>query len=205
MAGGHPLSKWELISLSSPAGETMSHVPLWVIDTMNQMYEKDGSVFLRAAETGKPIYVKGKTYQYAITCNGQAGQWRDYYRRKRRTKKRNRATALVVRDGKVLLVRYKGRRRYSLPGGAIEEMDSGSDAAVVRLKEKTDLEAYSVYPMFNYESRANRHRVYSIDAKGRVRIRSKDLSENIWWDGSPELPIRGSVRIILSKAKLHFD
>lgn len=183
----------------------MSHVPSWVMDTMKQIYEKDGGIFVRAAEKGQPICLKGKRYQYAITCNGQAGQWRDYYRRKRRTKKRNRATALVVRDGKVLLVRNKGRRRFSLPGGTIEKLEPGGDAAERHLEEETRLEPRSVYPMFNYESRANSHRVYRIDAKGKVRINSKDISEYTWWDGSPELPIRNSAHDILSKAKIEFD
>ena len=183
----------------------MSHVPSWVMDSMKQMYEKDGSIFLRQPKKDSLSILKGKRYQYAITCNGQAGQWRDYYRRKRRTKKRIRATALVVRDGKVLLVRNKGMRRFSLPGGTIEKLEPGSDAAERHLEEETRLEPSSVYPMFNYESRANSHRVFRIDAKGKVRIHSNDISDYTWWDGSPELPIRNSVRDILSKAKIEFD
>lgn len=34
-------------------------------------------------------------------------------------KKRSRATALVERDGRYLLVQHKGEQRYPLPGGGI--------------------------------------------------------------------------------------
>ena len=193
------MSAWEHIGSESPAGSDMSGVPSWIKDALIQMY-KEKDIFRRAAEVGRPINLKGKTYRYAIACNGQAGQWRDYYRRKRRTKKRSRATALVVRDGKVLLVKQKGRRRFSLPGGKIKEMEAGNDAVVQHLKEETDLEAHTVYPAFNYESRANHHRVYRIEAKGSVYLRSNDLSEYAWWDGDPELPVRNSAREIVSKA-----
>lgn len=35
--------------------------------------------------------------------------------------KRPRASALVVRNGKVLLVRPRGEKNYSLPGGGIRQ------------------------------------------------------------------------------------
>ncbi len=34
---------------------------------------------------------------------------------------RKRSTAVVIRDGKVLLVRDKGRHHFSLPGGGIKK------------------------------------------------------------------------------------
>ena len=182
----------------------MSRVPNWVEDALSQMYAKDMDVFRRACYEERPIMLKGKTYRYAIACGGQAGQYRQYYRRKRRTSKRNRATALVVRDGKVLLVKDKGRRRCALPGGAIEGMEPGIDAVKRHLQRETGLEAQNAYPLFNHDSRVNRHHVFRMDAVGKVRLLSGELSGYAWWDGNPKLPVRKSVREILDKTGIVF-
>ena len=54
---------------------------------------------------------------------------------------RNRATAVVVRDGCVLMVAIQDRtRRYwTLPGGGIEPGEHPADAAVRELAEETNL------------------------------------------------------------------
>ncbi len=198
------MSKWEHIGSESPAGGDLSRVPSWVEDALSQMYAKDMDVFRRACYEERPIMLKGKTYRYAIGCGGQAGQYRSYYRRKRRTSKRNRATALVVREGKVLLVRDKGRRRCALPGGAIEGMESGIDAVKRHLRRDTSLKAQDAYLLFNHDSRVNRHHVFRIDAVGNVRLLNEELSGYAWWDGNPALPVRKSVREIIFKAGIVF-
>jgi len=42
---------------------------------------------------------------------------------------RARGTAVVIRDGKVLLVRDRGRHRFSLPGGGIKGNEPAASAA----------------------------------------------------------------------------
>ena len=195
---------WEHIGSESPAGGNMSRVPYWVNDALSQMYAKDADVFRRACYEDRLIMLRGKTYQYAIGCGGQAGQYRSYYRRKRSTGKRNRATALVIREGKVLLVRDKGRRRLSLPGGAIPATKSGLDAMKRHLLRETGLKVRNADLMFTHESRVNRHHVFRIDAVGKVRLPSGDVAEYAWWDGNVETPVRNSVREILSGARIVF-
>ncbi len=190
--------KWELIGTESPVGAQTSDVPGWVTDALSRMYERHPGIFRTAEAEGRRIFLTGKNYRYAITCEGQAGQYRSIYRRKRV----DHATALVVRDERVLLVRNKGRRRYSLPGGAIEEEESGRDALVRHLKEQTNLKVRGSYLLFNYKSRANRHRVFRVEAVGNVRVRRKVLDSYAWWDVNSELPVRDSAREIIAGARL---
>ena len=196
------LKDWEHIGSESPAGGDMSRVPSWVNDALSNMYAKDMDVFRRAAYKNRLITLKGKTFRYAIACGGQAGQYRSYYRRRRRMAKRNRATALVIRDGKVLLVRDKGRRRYSLPGGAISGTESGLEAVKRHLRRETGLNVRYAYLMFTHDSQVNHHRVYRIEASGQAGALSEELSKVAWWDGNVDTPVRKSVRQIVSGAKV---
>ena len=190
--------EWELIGTESPAAAETSRVPKWVDDALSGMYKRDSGIFRKAQAEGRRIHLTGRNYRYAITCEGQAGQYRKFYRRKRV----DRAAALVVREERVLLVRSKGRRRYALPGGAIEEGESGRDALDRHLNEQANLKVRGLYLLFNYKSRTNRHRVFRVQAEGRVRIRSKLLDAYVWWDGNFELPVRDSAREIISRARI---
>ena len=162
------------------------------------MYEGDPAIFRRAQAEVRRIHLTGMKYRYAITCEGQAGQYRSFYRRKRV----ERAAALVVREARVLLVRSKGRRRYSLPGGAIEEGESGGDALDRHLNEQANLKVRGSYLLFNYKGRTNRHRVFRVQAEGKLSIRSRLLDAHVWWDGKFELPVRNSAREIISRARV---
>ena len=190
--------KWELIGTESPVGAKTSDVPRWVIDAQSRMYERDPGIFRTAEAEGRRVVLTGRNYRYAITCKGQAGQYRNFYRRKRV----DRAAALAVREGKVLLVRNTGRRRYSLPGGAIEEGESGGDAIALHLNEQTNLKVRGSYLLFSYKSRANRHRVLRVEAVNSVRVRRKVLDSYAWWDVNSELPVRDSAREIISRARI---
>lgn len=53
--------------------------------------------------------------------------------------RRDRAQAMVVRDGKILLVKHKlnGRLFYCLPGGGVEKNETYEEAALRELKEES--------------------------------------------------------------------
>ncbi|MEE8373596.1 MAG: NUDIX domain-containing protein [Dehalococcoidia bacterium] len=57
---------------------------------------------------------------------------------------RQRATAIVLRDGKVLLVKDRRARRYSLPGGGLKRREPAVCAAARELYEELGLEATKV-------------------------------------------------------------
>jgi len=51
---------------------------------------------------------------------------------------RTRGTAVVIKDGKVLMVRDKGKHRYSLPGGGINKNEPTVSAAAREVYEELD-------------------------------------------------------------------
>ncbi len=116
-------------------------------------------------------------------------------------RKRNRATALVVNDGKLLLVRERGSRRYSLPGGGMERGESPVTSACREVDEETSLKVLEATFLFNYEGQTQNHHVCLLSAEGKVRLQRKELSESIWWDGRKSLPMLPSVEVIIERAK----
>ena len=202
--------EWEQIGSEGPVmgAVDLNRVPTWVQNALTKMHRRDINVFRSAEDSRRPIRLKGKTYEYAVHCSGHGGQYRDFYRRKRRRQlegtnnKRSRATGLVARDGRVLLVRDRSRRRFSLPGGKIEGPESGTAAAVREIEEETGLEVVSATLLFQHEGKVNRHQVVGIEAKGRVKLQRRELDGHRWWDGQSDLPVDDHVRQIVSKARL---
>ena len=116
---------------------------------------------------------------------------------------RQRATAIVVRGGRVLLVRdrrLKSPRRYSLPGGGLTEQDEGSSraAAIRELKEETGLAAGEAEFLFHHQTSHNNHSVYLMgNVRGRVKLLRSELDHHIYWDGKSEIDLLYSARTIL--------
>lgn len=111
---------------------------------------------------------------------------------------RRRATAVVIRNGKVLLVRDKGKHHFSLPGGGVHHREPSVSAVARELYEETGLRATKVVRVFNYRGKANEHRVYLVEASGHVRLK-KELSDFVWWDGKTTIPRYSHVTNILAR------
>ena len=62
---------------------------------------------------------------------------------------RPRASALVIRHGKVLLVRHRGEKNFSLPGGGIDKGETNLEAAVREVREETQLRAFYAKRLFD--------------------------------------------------------
>ncbi len=116
------------------------------------------------------------------------------------TRKRQRATALVVKDGKYLLVKDKGRKSYSLPGG-IDKWEAALTAACRELGEELGMKAYKAERLFDYTSEEsfNDHKVVLIFAGGEPRLNDRELESFRWWDGKESLPVYPNVTNIIAR------
>lgn len=120
---------------------------------------------------------------------------------------RNRATAVVIRDGKVLLVNSGRRPEFMMPGGLIEPGESPESAAVRELFEETGLTARRTEFLFVVETSSHRHRVsnrhhvFLIEADGEVDIQSSDgeIASWLWWDREEGVHMFGHVGAILER------
>jgi ADP-ribose pyrophosphatase YjhB (NUDIX family) len=111
---------------------------------------------------------------------------------------RNRATAIVTRDERILLVRDRGRPTYALPGGGIEDDEAPESAVVRELLEETTLKAVTVTHLFTFGGTYNDHEVFHIEATGDVQI-NEEIEGFTWWDGIDETPVYPHVKGILDR------
>ena len=116
-------------------------------------------------------------------------------------KLRRRATVVTEQDGMVLLIRERGSKRFSLPGGGFEGRESTMEAALRELREETKLWPVEAKRMFDYEGQTQSHRVVWAQVRGRVTLQRKEVSEYRWWDGREPVPLLPSARAIIDKCK----
>ncbi len=83
---------------------------------------------------------------------------------------RHRATVILSRDNRVLLVRDRGRPTFALPGGGIEDGELPISAAARELYEETGLEAAAIRYLFVFEGKYNNHHLYAVEAEGEVAV-----------------------------------
>ncbi|MCI0437678.1 MAG: NUDIX domain-containing protein, partial [Chloroflexi bacterium] len=81
---------------------------------------------------------------------------------------RERATAVVVRDEKILLVRDRDRPSFALPGGGVYPGELPIVAVARELHEETTLRARSIIYMFQHGGKHNTHHVFRVEAEGDV-------------------------------------
>ncbi|MCH7843914.1 MAG: NUDIX domain-containing protein [Chloroflexi bacterium] len=108
-----------------------------------------------------------------------------------------RATGVVIRDRKVLLVRDRGTRNYSLPGGGIHRGEPSISAAARELFEELGISAHKIERVGAYQSRTRRHTVYLItEFRGRPQTKS-EIDAFAWWDGKSRIGVFRYVTEIL--------
>ena len=122
-------------------------------------------------------------------------------REQRLSEKSQRATALVIREGRYLLVKEKGHNTYSLPGGGTDRGEAALTAACREIGEKLGLKAYKAERIFDYESAEgfNHHKVVLVFAGGEPRINDQGVESFRWWDGKEALKMYPHVSSIVAR------
>ncbi len=113
---------------------------------------------------------------------------------------RQRGVAVVLREGRVLLVRDKGRSHYSLPGGGIKRGEPTISAAARELFEEVGLTATKIMRLryCDYKGTVNHHKVCIIEAEGEPHLKGDELDKFIWWDMKEPVQCYPHVTNILS-------
>jgi len=103
--------------------------------------------------------------------------------------KRIRGTALVLRDGRVLLVRDRGKSSFSLPGGGQNRGEPSLATAVRELYEELGMGAKRATRLFegDYEGGFSFHKVTLIETEDQPRLNGGELEEFMWWNGKDEI------------------
>ncbi len=116
---------------------------------------------------------------------------------------RDRATAVVRRNGLLLLVRDRGYQQFSLPGGGLQDGETPEEAVVRELREETGLRATSLtrLPSCSTSDIYNTYHVFEVQADGVLHVDPGELSAAQWWNGQGRLPLFGYVNHILAQLR----
>lgn len=116
---------------------------------------------------------------------------------------RIRGTAVVFRGERVLLVRDRGDKKFSLPGGGTNQHEPSIASAIRELYEELGMSTRKAERIFNcdFQGSLSHHKVSLIETEDEPRIRGKELSDFIWWDMKNNIPRHTHVDQILAKLK----
>jgi len=133
------------------------------------------------------------------------GKWYNQFTGKPlfKSHKRYRATAVIFNDYKVLLVRDRGKKDYSFPGGGFKKNETTIQAGIREIKEELKLNVTSAIRARHCDLQGRRanHKVVLLEIKGtpQIKINYRELDSFIWWDMKEKLPVQGHVIYILKK------
>ena len=108
---------------------------------------------------------------------------------------RDRATCIVTRDDKLLLV-SDSQSIFMLPGGGVDPGETLRSAAIRELREETGLVAACMKYLHVVETSKNRCHIFVVEVKGEVDVSGGECHGFLWWDMETELPIYPHVSLI---------
>jgi 8-oxo-dGTP diphosphatase len=122
---------------------------------------------------------------------------------------RKRGVAVVIRHGRVLLVKDKGKSKYSLPGGGVHKWERSLQAASRELQEETGLKARKAEYIGSFSGAVSYHKAFLVEADGDVHLKNHhekgggELSAYLWWDMKSDIPVYAHVPAILKMLRGH--
>jgi hypothetical protein len=134
---------------------------------------------------------------------GKNGQWYSSNSFGHQLHRRYRATVVIIRDGKVLLVRDTGKHDYSMPGGGFKRGESTIQAGIREVSEEINglsILSFERLQLCDFVGQRANHKVCRLVVSGNPYIKQlHEIDKVIWWDMKSELPVQGHVKYILSK------
>jgi len=113
---------------------------------------------------------------------------------------RRRGVAVVLRQGKVLLVKDRGKSKYSLPGGGVHDKERSYQAAARELYEETGLRAKKLTYIGSSNGAVSEHKAFLTEAEGHVHLKQHgELISYLWWDMKSDVPVYAHVKAILAR------
>lgn len=112
---------------------------------------------------------------------------------------RERATVIVVKDGKALLIKGRGQHRWSFPGGEIERGEASAGAAARELYEEVGLTVTAVTRLLGCDFRTsrNQHKAFLVETDDEPRALERGIDTFMWWDMKTPVPVFEHVTAIL--------
>ena len=109
-----------------------------------------------------------------------------------------RATAVVVKEGKILLVKHNGENQWALPGGRVTATEEPSLRAVLEVAEETGLLIDNPFFVGRYAGTVAAHQIFLAQGDGDPKPNRRELQDVCWWDGKASLDVQQHVNAIMA-------
>ncbi len=125
------------------------------------------------------------------------GGHRHRRRHRRRRRRYHRATAVVVNQGRILLVKHNRQNDWALPGGYIRAAEDPGHRAALEVAEETGILTDNPQFVGRYAGTVASHEIFLARGEGQPLANSRELQDACWWDGTQPLQVQQHVNAIL--------